>query len=384
MQRSDPSTKGHMESSFDFLNRNSGEQWTEVRDELERWFSEVPAKEARDLRARFRSPLESQHAAAWWELYLFTTFRLLGFTIEIHPELADVAGQPDFRLSKGGRSFLLEAATTFSGIVEEGRDPTKEGWIMEAIDKASNPNFFVNLDFDKVGEVRPKDAEIVRPLQQWLSQLDPDDVAENSNDLPTLYLAPKDWGIVLTALPVKADARGIPDHRVLGAGPITSGWVNDIEKARAALDRKRSRYGKPDEPIVLALLFQSAFMKAEDITQALLGQEVYRFPPDNPEAGRMVRQPNGFWMSPGGPRATHVSALLTATGLAAWNFPRTWPRLWLNPWASHPLEADLPFPAALISETGTVELEEEVEPPASLYGLDPEWPGSGPPFPDGD
>ena len=287
-ERSDPQPARYGEDSFSFLDRVDQKYWQRIRTELERWFAEYSADEAVDLRSRFRDKDPAQHFAAWWELYLHRLFTQLQFRVDIHPELAEVSGRPDFRVAGPEGSFLVEAATTFSGIVDEDRNSTREGWIMAAIDEVKAPDFFVGIDFKKVGMERPSVRQIVAPVETWLSGLDPDAITEPTlEDAPKRLFEVRDWKFELTALPVKPESRGKSDHRVLGFGPVTAGYVNDVDMLERTLERKRRNYGKPAEPLVLAVLLMSP-VDNEDIEGALLGRTAWRFDPDDPEAeGRM-------------------------------------------------------------------------------------------------
>lgn len=143
---------------------------------------------------------------------------------------------------------------------------------------------------------------------------------------------------------VKPESRGKPDHRVLGFGPVIAGYVNDVDMLERTLERKRRRYGKPDEPLVFAVLLMSP-ADNEDIEGALLGRIAWQFDPEDPDAeGSWVRQRNGFWMKGAQARGTRVSTVITGTSLMPWNVATTWPRLWPNPWAVRPLSSALPFP----------------------------------------
>jgi hypothetical protein len=88
-------------------------------------------------------------------------------------------------MTRDSDSFLVEATTSFSGIVDGDRRPTRETAILPAVDQATNPNFAVRLEIEQVGPDQPKVREITEPLEQWLSGLDPDDVlAESIFDAP--------------------------------------------------------------------------------------------------------------------------------------------------------------------------------------------------------
>jgi hypothetical protein len=124
------------------------------------------------LRSKLRD--RRQHASAWWELYLRRLFTILGFQIEVHPDLDDADTHPDFRVIGPAGPLLLEAATTEAGITEPGRDGAREGWIIDALKSAPHPNFFVSLRFQLVGRERPRNREVIAPVTAWLDGLDAD------------------------------------------------------------------------------------------------------------------------------------------------------------------------------------------------------------------
>jgi hypothetical protein len=375
-ERSDPSPSRYGEDSFSFLDRVDQKFWRRIRMELEHWFVEYPAGDAADLRSRFRDKDPAQHFAAWWELYLHRLFSQLQFRVDIHPELAEVSGRPDFRITGPDGSFLVEAATTFSGIVDEDRDSTREGWIMAAIEEVKAPDFFVGISFEKVGMERPGVREIVTRVESWLAELDPDAITVSAlEDAPKRCFDVRDWKFELTALPVKPESRGKPDHRVLGFGPVTAGYVNDVDMLERTLERKRRQYGKPDEPLVFAVLLMSP-ADNEDIEGALLGRIAWQIDADELDTeSSWVRQRNGFWRKGAQARGTRVSAVITGTSLMPWNVATTWPRLWPNPWAARSLATDLPFPTAIADERGAVTYEDRDDSPAEIFGLPSDWPG---------
>lgn len=381
--RTDPSPAGPGEDSFTFLNRVDRPYWARVRRLLETWFAEYPRADQEDLRNRFRKRAADQHFAAWWELYLFATLKRLGFGLDVHPTLDGVESRPDFRVANANGSFLVEAATTFSGIVDKGRHGERENWILSAIDQASNPNFFVGLEFEEVGMERPSVSEIVKPLERWLESLDPDAVpASDLSTAPQLELRPRDWAFTLTAIPVKPEARGKPSHRLLGYGPITSGFVNDTQMLRRTLERKAGKYGEPQEPLVVAVLLTSPVVDNEDIENALLGDIAWEFNSEDFQDGRWIRQPNGFWLRGTAPRWTRVSAVITGTGLLPWRVTEIWPRLWPNPWAAKCLEPSLPLSKGIAEKSGRVQYEPADGDLAELFDLPTGWPGPEGPFDD--
>jgi hypothetical protein len=80
-------------------------------------------------------------------------------------------------------------------------------------------------------------------------------------------------------------------------------------------------------------------------------------------------------MRDGQPLATRVSAVLEGPGLSPWTIAQKWPRLWLNPWAAHPLEIDIPIPRRVGDTTGHVEYLDSQTTPGRLFDLAEDWPG---------
>jgi hypothetical protein len=369
VERTDASWATYGEDSFHFLNRAAGPFWATVRDELERWFQAFPSPHAADLRGRFQKRSPDQHEGAWWELYLFRVFTALGFEVEVHPEVATGPGRPDFRLD-GEQPLYVEATTAFSGIVEEGRHRERESWVLDALNQGKSANFFVWIHIEKVGMELPAVREVVGPVEEWLDDLDPDEVEASRNagqGLRTHTFAFRDWRIRLEALPKRPESRGNPAHRLVGVGPMSIGFVNDRDKVGKALDRKRRRHSKVDAPLLLAVLGMSPLLD-EDVAQALFGSEAVVI-----DSGRLIRNRDGFWRGPHGASATAVSAALIGSGIRPWALS-PWPRLWLNPWADRPLQTELPFPSAHV-EAETLVFTDETRAAHELLGLPPDWPG---------
>jgi hypothetical protein len=378
-ERTDASPARHDEDRYTFLNRVDQPYWQRTRDELERWYVDFPDQQRGfDLCKRFRRPEPNQHFGAWWELYLHRLFRCLGFDIEVDPPVS--GGKPDFRMTRDSEAFLVEATTSFSGIVDVERQPDHEAAVLAAVDKAKNPNFTVRLEIEQVGDEQPKVREITEPLEQWLSGLDPDDVIDESIfDAPQKQLDVRGWRLRFTAFALRPEARGRPDHRLLGMGPGMAGYVNDREQLVSTLIGKRRKYRPEEQLVVAVLLMSSGTVDHEDIESALLGPVVHPVLPER-GLGQPYRQRRGFWIAGNEPRGTRVSAVVTGNNLVPENVARTWPRLWPNPWAARPLTVDLPFPRGVASRQGEVQYEEVDEGPHPIVGLPEDWPGPDEPF----
>ncbi|MGA9284021.1 MAG: hypothetical protein WBV85_01120 [Solirubrobacteraceae bacterium] len=381
--RDDPSPASAQEDSFTFLNRVDTPYWAQVRDLLEEWFSRYPVAEGVFLREDFRSRQAGQHVAAWWELYLHEMFTRLGYEIEIHPSILGTKRTPDFLIARGSAHLYVEATVVFSGIKSSDSQNDAPGWLLDAIDKIEQPNFFVvPLEVER-GPERLKAREITRPLESWLSELDPDQAeADHTAGLgfPQMTFERRGWTIAYEAWPVRPEARGRENHKVLGGGPILSGWVDDIDQLQSKLKTKSGSYGRPSAPLVTAVLCASSFMEDEDIAQALFGREAVLIPTGPTIEGQLVRQQNGFWMWREGPQNKRVSAVLTAVQVHPWSASKVTPKLWLNPWADYPVTEAWPIPLVTTSQIGEIIYEDSETPIHSLLGLPSDWP-HGRPFP---
>jgi hypothetical protein len=373
-ERTDRSPSPISEDQSAFLSRSDRADAVNIRAELERWFDRYPAAEQSDLRSKFRDP--RNHLSAWWELYLHELFIRLEFQVEVHPELSDVTTRPDFKMTGPVGVFLLEAATTEAGIAEPGRDGTREGWIIDALNAAPHPDFFISLRFVAVGQQRPRNSEVTRPVTAWLDGLDADQILA-TNQLPERDFTFRGWTIHSRAIPKSSASRGVHEgDPLIGMGPSASGQVNDRERMLGKLRDKSGKYGNPELPIVVAVNLRSTFGLEDEVEQALFGSIAVRVPIGaGPSAADLIRQQDGFWFRDGRPLATRVSAVLAGPALGPWTVGRDWPRLWLNPWAAQPLDVDLPVPQRVADTAGHVAYHEARGTPAALFGFPAGWPG---------
>ncbi len=357
--------------------------WGRIRKQLDVWYREFPDTDG-DLRRRFRSDAPGQHFAAWWELYLHAVFRRLGFAVATHPDMGTTVRRPDFELTRGGEAFLMEAATVFSGLVEDGRHGAREAEVLDALESVADPDFILSVAFEQVGASSPPKARFVRDVREWLKSLDPDAVRRESEagaEPPERSFTPAaDWEVDLRAFAFSPEARGAPGHRMIGIGPVSVGWVNDREKLGAKLRGKSRRYGRPRIPLVIAVLSLSSFADDDDVEEALFGSRANQVSVTDPLTTTAVRQPDGLWQGFGGPSARHVSAVLHGSNILPQTCAGQLPRLWHHPWAAHPLTLYLPFAASRVEEDRLVAHAARAD-AATVLGLPAAWPGPEDPFP---
>lgn len=186
------------------------------------------------------------------------------------------------------------------------------------------------------------------------------------------------------AFPLTPEHRG-PVKQIIGVGPAMVGNINDTEKLRATLNRKRGKYGNLGEPLLLAVLMPSTFADLAAVEKALFGDTALQYYMGERGRERWVRLRNGFWIDERGPRAQSVSGVVTGFGiLPGGEFANRRPRLWPNPWATSPLAESLQIPVSVGSTDAQFEHQddEQTRSPRAVFGLNEDWPGPETPFVD--
>lgn len=143
-ERTDSSPMRNGESIFRFYNRVNRPEWARVRDELESWYCYHPDPDGQ-LRDHFRGKRHDQHLGAWWELYVFTFYRKLGYEVTMHPELPNGRpDKPDFLIRSDESAAYVEC----KAVIERSRTAL-EAAILDVTNTASHPDFILELDIDR-------------------------------------------------------------------------------------------------------------------------------------------------------------------------------------------------------------------------------------------
>jgi hypothetical protein len=378
-ERTDPLPAHDMESSYHFLNRVARPQWALVRELIEDWFSEYPAAAQADLRSRLRNDDYAQHIGAWWELYTYRLFHRLDYRVAIHPTLENTSRQPDFLVTRGHDSMYVECVVFLSSLLPvRGGGSGERSWIFKATNQVSDPNFMVDIEIRRSAARRPKAREIVEPLENWLSSLDPDEVIHQiaaGMAVPQLVLTAGDRVIDYGAWPVEPEHRG-EKGRLIGMYPMTGGFTGgEMVHYYDIVSRKGGRYGQPDKPLVVAVLNTSGFFDQNEVAEALFGSEVFEYTPGQNALVKTVRRRDGYWRQGPPRRGARVSAILDGENVYPWRVSDHLPKLWINPWAEKPVTAFLPFATFTAHDTGEVYQRESGTSAEAVLGLSADWPG---------
>ncbi|MGW0158469.1 hypothetical protein ACWDUN_04005 [Mycobacterium sp. NPDC003323] len=380
VKRTDATPAYDTEDSFHFLNRAAGPHWQRVRELVDTWFADYPSEAKHDLRSRFREAGAPQHYGAWWELYVYTLYRRLGYDVQIHPTLQGTTRQPDFLVTRGEASAYVECAVYLSRAGATASAGGERSWIFEATNRARNPNFMVDIEIRRAGKQRPKASEIIEPLEQWLAALDPDAVSaqlDRGFEPPQLALGVRGWEIEYGAFPVDPDRRGVDGRMIAVYPPVTAFISNDMSRFKELVRHKGGRYGTPDKALTIAILNTSGFSETQEVTEALFGSEAVRFYEGEPGSVQGFRKRDGYWRQGPPPRGTRVSSVLVGQNISPWRVTPELPSVWVNPWAD--IQAPhLPLITRTAHDSGEVYEVQTGEAAHTMFGLDQDWPG----FPD--
>jgi len=354
--RLDKAVKRPTESRFAFLNRSARPQVVERRAMWTDWFGRYPDDAKKELRGRFRSRKDDQHAGAAFELFLHELALRIGGSVEVHPAIRpEIAKRPDFRVSLGGRpSFYLEA--TLAGPSQEERAAAaRRRGALDSLNRLEVPQF--RLDLDESGQpgtevpIRQWKADLLR----WLKSLPVETIyaaqrAGESRAGPRKVLQHGRWRLTLTAVAKEPSKRHEANKRLIRSRSQSFAGAPAVHQIRDSVAGKSTRYGELDLPFIVAVRVEAWDCDSEDMMEALFGSQgtLLELVGGRPRRLHPVRNRDGLWNQVVGPRNRNVSAVLVCYGLDPGDLIRSTPVLIHNPWARRALDPRVwPLPQRL-------------------------------------
>ena len=384
IERNDYESAQYAEPLFAYLNRTARVEFDRIRRELEEWFSRYPDSGRVELRGRFRSRIDSQHQAAFFELFLHELLFRLRCQATLHPSVPCVANTPDFLVeSPNGERFYIEATIATNESVAEAAARARMNAVYDVLNRVvDSRDFFLWLEIHGAPATPPPARRIASFVNARLAKLDPDEIARlhelgRTEEVPRWSFEHEGWTIEFEPIPKKREARGRPGVGPIGAHSTGVRWVDHTTPVREAITEKAGRYGHLDLPYVVGVNVLE-FIDEIDTMEALFGREQFtvvfsRTGPAEPVDTRMSRLPNGAWTGPDGPRYTRVSAVLLATRLFPYNIPRASLRLYHNPWAHRPYQSVLTrLPRAILRDNRMQHVDGEAT--EGIFDLPASWP----------
>jgi len=384
IDRNDHEIAQYAKPLFAYLNRTARVEFDRIRHELEEWFAHYPSSGRAELRARFRSGIDTQHQAAFFELFLHEILLRLGCQVTLHPTIPNVARTPDFLVeSPNGERFYIEATVATNESVGEAAARARMNAVYDVLNRiVDSPDFFLWLTIRGAPATPPPARRIASFVSACLAGLDPDAIIRlyesgRTEEVPRWSFEHEGWRIEFRPIPKKPEARGRPGVRLIGARITGVRGVDHRTSIKEAITEKAGRYGDLDLPYVVAVNVLE-FVDEIDIMEALFGKEQFTVMfsdsgPAEPVDTQVSRLPDGAWTGLAGPRYTRVSAVLVATRLSAYGIPRANLRLYHNPWAQRLYKSVLTrLPQAMPRDNRMERIDGEST--EAIFGLPASWP----------
>ncbi len=373
IERFTTAPKGHEESSFAFFNRIDGEFWQSVRERIQNWAGQLPDGDYRDFRARIRAGNDYQFNSAYLELYLHESLRRAGYAITVHPSTAS-GRRPDFFAARDGGGFYLEAIAPAPSPAEQAR-AARLARLYSVVERTGDANWWLWFEHIEEGVASPPASKLRMAIRTWLATLDPA-ARSDIRDRPVFQWASDGWTVSLTALPRPTGGPSGPTARSIGVFPATVGFVDDSSPLKQALARKHSAYGKLEEALIIAVGVYNFDRDRCATANALWGHEAVQISAnDTDDHGTLIRQPDGYFGTPGAWRHSNVSGVLVVNQLQPTHFPTADVSLWLHPTPTHRLPSNIGLPGEVITLVGNqLATSEPAVTPGQFFDLPEVWP----------
>jgi hypothetical protein len=305
-----------------------------VREIVENWLSRYPAPGRGALIAPLRSPIDDQHRAAFFELFVHELLLIRGHRIlQIEPKLSHTAKSPDFLVEANeGNRLYVECVLATGRSQKEVAAQARLNQALSAIDRTSSPQHFLDLTVHGVPTAPISITAMTRTLRTWIAAL--------PNDARAMDATPFEYQEHGVTISLRAFPRRHPGgaRRAIGARFFPVRQVTTNDDVRGALEKKAGRYGVLDQPYVVAVNALEMFAREDAAIDALLGSPCVAV--EQTSRGfisRESRNPDGVWCGPTGARRNRLSAVLSTEGIDPWNFASRRGRLIRNPWATAPV-----------------------------------------------
>jgi hypothetical protein len=383
--RTDRRPKRYNEPLAPYYDISARPTYAAFREIAERWFQKYPAGGQKDLKARFRSAIDFQHRAAFFELYIHELLLAMGFEVNIHPHMLDTGNHPDFLVSKDGSPlFYLEATSTLSS-EEETSTQRMVNELYDLVNRLDSPNFFIDIGISEIGASAPPARSLRTYLERWLGRLDPDDErarleAGDVDGFPCTEWKQAGWNIYFEAIAKSpTQHRSKPGIRPIAViSPMKVSIGNSHNRIRCGIERKAKKYGQLSLPLVLGIsVFDEFHVDMIDMMNALFGEEGTQCTRtvDGTWQDQEIRLPNGAWFGRRGPRNTLVSAALIVVNLMPSTMAQASPLLFHHPWASNPLAPERwPLTQEVFNERSHRMDTRQGQSASDFLGLPSPWP----------
>ena len=343
--RSELKSDSPFESIFRDINQYDWPGSTYIRNTLESWFEKYPPRHRTEFRERFRDD-DPHHEGAFFELFLHELLTRLGFSLEVHPEIAGSDDRPDFLVSRDNRRFYLEATVRGqrSGPFTCNRN---EEDVINKLNTLTSSHFGITVHMEGTLLRTLSREDVIRPFGNLLESNRPDEVRrlideQGRKAAPSQRIECGNWSLEGWLSPNLPIDRTRQPRRRFVIGHHLGAFTDCATPVRKALREKARKYRNLDAPLVLAVNTRDMFYDAPHHDfDVLYGNEQLFYSKDNLDATpRFGREPNGVW-SRG--RGSQMDDFLSIQKVDMWNIYYASASLYLNSNNTHTVFPDALF-----------------------------------------
>ena len=297
------------------------------------WLAEVPEPYKAVWRGRLESNLDHPHLSVRLELYLHHYFKSNNWGIKIEPEMLGSSNKPDFRVTRGENSVLVEAKT----VLDEQTIAQETQRLRQVADNLSG-KLSRDVIIEPLSDLPPSlPARRLKAQIEQRVKTQADEVVEF--DFSDLHQGSPFTLKIIILLGGSSTKRGCVGGAISGIHTLTIG-----KRIRDALEEKAGKYGSINMPFVIAVYGAGEFpVQTKDEFEALFGDRVWNLHSSGQVTER--RKPNGFFCSMREERHRHedVGAVLFYRFKWVNDTHVHRAHIYHNPFALKPLSPDL-FP----------------------------------------
>ena len=317
-----------------------------VRAHLERWYSDFPYDERKNLRGRLLSPDHHDHDGAFFELFIHELFLKLDFDLTAPPNVPGKT-RPDFIAESDGLTFCLEATTSGSTRGPFSLNRNEED-VLRKLDTLSSEDFRLGVSMNgKLLKTLSKN-QVTRPFGKLLrehTRVEVKEIIERDGlySAPSESISEGDWSMQAWLYPTSGNevaANSVLRH------PFVPKYVDLVSRTRDNLKAKDGKYETFTGPHVVAINVRDMHYEGRrhDL-EILFGTETVT-----------GRSDDGFWC-----RESQVDAVIVFHRVDVWNLLTASACLYTNPQAEGlSLPDGLYGLAHSASRNGTMEWSEGV------------------------
>jgi hypothetical protein len=288
--------KKYNESVYGFLNASAWASFQRIREFWDGWFAQYDGERKTALARRFQSLDDHAHLSAFLELFTFAVLKRSGMAIEVEPQIGELALEFLAETNSGQRLFV-ECTATGQRADEAGPD-AREGELLEAIDRIPTGRFILVVTVRKRGPQMPSIRLLTSWLQTWLESLEGEGGEETWEE--------SDWAIHFSA--VSADDSESSGRGIGILGPTVTDATDQTARLRRAIDRKASRYGDLQEPLLI-VTNSTDYHSDRSLMAVLMGDPIWHVNMKTRDVTE-TRSGNGIFHDSRGPRNVVMSAVI--------------------------------------------------------------------------